>query len=111
MSVYRADQIGSLLRHTELRESPGDVEVQNKHISDVLRRQKDLGFKIFTDGELRRRGFMTDFYDSVEGLDMGGSIARAWKGGAGTPRLTGVVVERIRQKKRLTKHEVDFLTQ
>src|SRR5262245_10470402 len=54
---------------------------------------------------------MTDFYDSVDGLDMDGSIARAWQGGNVNNRLTGIVVERIRQKKRLAKHEVDFLKQ
>ena len=59
---------------------------------------------------------MSDFYESVEGLDDDGSIARAWRaaGGSGerrrfVARLTGLVVERIRQTKRLTKHEVDFL--
>src|SRR5262245_57507847 len=53
---------------------------------------------------------MTDFYDSVDGLDMDGSIVRAWSGGQATnARLTGIVVDRIKQKKRLTKHEVDFL--
>ena len=46
----------------------------------ALQRQQELGFKIFTDGELRRSGFMGDFYDSVEGLDNDGSIARSWKG-------------------------------
>jgi 5-methyltetrahydropteroyltriglutamate--homocysteine methyltransferase len=109
--VYRADHVGSLLRPSQLLETPHNVDVQNKHILDVLSRQKDLGFKIFTDGELRRRGFMTDFYDSVDGLDMDGSIARAWHGGNANTRLTGIVVERIRQKKRLAKHEVDFLKQ
>jgi 5-methyltetrahydropteroyltriglutamate--homocysteine methyltransferase len=109
--VYRADHVGSLLRPSELLETPDNADVQNKYILDVLSRQKDLGFKIFTDGELRRRGFMTDFYDSVDGLDMDGSIARAWRGGNVNTRLTGIVVERIRQKKRLTKHEVDFLKQ
>jgi 5-methyltetrahydropteroyltriglutamate--homocysteine methyltransferase len=60
---------------------------------------------------------MSDFYESVDGLDNDGSVARAWKGnaGAGTEgtnplaRLTGLVVDTIRQTKRLTKHEVDFL--
>jgi 5-methyltetrahydropteroyltriglutamate--homocysteine methyltransferase len=109
--VYRADHVGSLLRPSELLETPSNVDVQNKNILHVLSRQNDLGLKIFTDGELRRRGFMTDFYDSVDGLDMDGSIARAWHGGNVNNRLTGIVVERIRQKKRLTKHEVDFLKQ
>ena len=101
---YRADHVGSLLR------PKGPVEDQ--HILNVLERQKDLGFKIFTDGELRRRGFMSDFYDSIEGLDTDGSIARAWQGAVGSVGdLKGIVVDKIRQKRRLTKHEVDFLKQ
>src|SRR4030095_6365599 len=111
MNRYRADHVGSLLRPPELREAPAHIQTQNKLLLYALRRQKDLGFNIFTDGELRRRGFMTDFYDSVDGLDMDGSIARAWRGETVNTRLTGIVVERIRQKKRLTKHEVDFLKQ
>src|SRR5690349_12453576 len=97
--IYRADHVGSLLRPKELLDSPDNTGLQDKHILNVLRRQQELGFRIFTDGELRRRGFMSDFYDSVEGLDMDGSIARAWQGGpARTGSLTGLVVEKIRQK-------------
>ena len=115
---YRADHVGSLLRPAELLDARTNValsptqrtETENKHVLSVLKRQKDIGFKIFTDGELRRRGFMSDFHDSVEGLDMDGSIARAWQGGAeSSGRLTGIVVDRIRQKKRLAAHEADFL--
>ena len=71
---YRADNVGSFLRPQDLldaRDNP-DVsseklkEIENRHILDVLERQKDLGLKIFTDGELRRGSFMGDFYDSVE---------------------------------------------
>jgi len=107
--MYRADHVGSLLRPRELFDAPNNIQIQDKYILEALHRQKELGFRIFTDGELRRRGFMTDFYDSVDGLDMDGSIARAWQGGAGNGRLTGIVVQAIKQKKRLTKHEVDFL--
>jgi 5-methyltetrahydropteroyltriglutamate--homocysteine methyltransferase len=109
--VIRADQVGSLLRPKPLRDAPDNVDLQNKFILDVLSRQQSLGLKIFTDGEFRRRGFMTDFYDSVDGLDMSGSIDRAWQGGKTSGPLTGIVVERIRQKRRLAKHEVDFLKQ
>ena len=31
--------------------------------------KKIFGFKIFTDGELRRLNFMSDFNDAVEGID------------------------------------------
>src|SRR5436190_165122 len=122
--IYRADQVGSLLRPAELLEarrnpdiSHGELTgIEDRHILDVLDRQKRAGFKIFTDGELRRTGFMGDFYESVEGLDREYDLDRTWKGapagvgvakGIGAPG--GAVVARLRQTKRLTKHEVDFL--
>ncbi len=80
---YRADHIGSLLRPAELsasaqRECRGTAQLralEDKHILRVIERQKDLGFKIFTDGELRRGNFMSDFNDAVEGIDEGVAVA------------------------------------
>src|SRR5215469_2484849 len=125
--TYRADHVGSLLRPQELLDAIDDPditagqlkELQDKHIQRVLARQKDIGLKIFTDGELRRRGFMSDFYESVEGLDRTGQVVRTWKGAAagaqstGTkfPSLPGIVTEKIRQTRRLTEHESAFLRQ
>src|SRR6202167_5834401 len=122
--TYRADHVGSLLRPAELlaaRKNPETTSAQltaleDRHILRVLARQKEAGLRIFTDGEFRRGGFMSGFYDSVTGLDKQADIARAWKGAATAPQaptgiLAGVVVEKIRQTKRLTKHETDFLKQ
>jgi 5-methyltetrahydropteroyltriglutamate--homocysteine methyltransferase len=116
---YRADHVGSLLRPLELRAAhsdphapPGLVrEVEDRHILHVLERQKELGFEIFSDGEFRRGGFMSDFYDSVEGLDKDGSVAREWQGESQTQGrpLKGVVVEKIRKMRRLAAHETGFL--
>jgi 5-methyltetrahydropteroyltriglutamate--homocysteine methyltransferase len=119
---YRADHVGSLLRPREILEARSDPhitqeqlkEIEDRHILRILQRQRDLGFRIFSDGELRRHSFMSDFNESIDGLDEDGSIARAWKGasdagGAAVAKLTGVVIGRIRQKKRLTSHELDFL--
>ena len=86
--MYRADHVGSFLRPREVldaRRDPGVTperlaEIEDRHILRVLARQKELGLEIFTDGELRRGGFMSDFYESVDGLDEDGSIARAWTG-------------------------------
>ena len=124
---HRADHVGSLLRPSELLEArknpsthPGQLkEIEDSHIQRVLQRQKDLGFRIFTDGEFRRAGFMSDFNDSIEGLDDAEAIARDWNieasGAAAAAamknRLPGVVIAKIRQKKRLTGHEVPFLKQ
>jgi 5-methyltetrahydropteroyltriglutamate--homocysteine methyltransferase len=121
---YRADHVGSLLRPREVLDAlrnhdlPADrlKAIEDRHILDVLARQKDIGFEIFTDGELRRTSFMSDLYESVDGLDPDYQPDRAWKGapsgvtatkGIGAPG--GAVVAKIQQTKRLTRDEVDFL--
>jgi 5-methyltetrahydropteroyltriglutamate--homocysteine methyltransferase len=123
--LYRADHVGSLLRPPDLLQARVDQgvtleerhELEDRHIERILQRQRDIGLQIFTDGELRRAGFMSDFYDSVEGLDTDGTVARAWQSATGTAiegnhplaRLTGSVIAPIRQTKRLTRHETEFL--
>jgi len=123
-TLYRADHIGSFLRPAEIldfrRAEPFDREklraLENKHIEAVLRRQADLGFKIFTDGELRRVNFMSDFNDAVEGLDDSDNLLRQWQAslaasGSQPSRVPGIVVSKIKQKRRLTAHEFDFMKQ
>ena len=87
---YRADHVGSLLRPPELLEARRNGgkdaqrlhELEDRHIARVLAKQKELGFEIFTDGEFRRRNFMSDFTDAVEGFDLGDAVARHWDDGA-----------------------------
>jgi 5-methyltetrahydropteroyltriglutamate--homocysteine methyltransferase len=124
--MYRADHVGSLLRPQELLDARCDPavapdrlrEIEDEHIRRILARQQDLGLRIFTDGEFRRRGFMSGFYDSVEGLDHDGSVARAWQGHrsseGGTATLSplvGIVVSRLKQIRRLAAHEAGFLVE
>ena len=74
---YRADHVGSLLRPAALLAARNDPTlsreqlktIEDMHILEALKRQKEAGLKIFTDGELRRTGFMGDFYESVENLE------------------------------------------
>ncbi|HLH42473.1 MAG TPA: hypothetical protein VKV74_05780 [Bryobacteraceae bacterium] len=116
---YRAHHVGSLLRPPELLQARKNqnlapqrvLELEDKYILDALARQKDLGFKIFSDGEFRRDGFMGAFYDSVEGLDRNGSLARPWRNPAGVNNnpWRGVVVGKLRQTRRLAAHEAAFL--
>ena len=118
---YRADQVGSFLRPAEILEARGTAspeklrEIEDRHILRVLAKQKELGFEIFTDGELRRRSFMSDFTDAVEGFDFGDQVARTWQ--AGQPQavsvapVTGIVTGKLRAVKRLTGHELPFLKQ
>src|SRR5436190_17560336 len=116
---YRAEHIGSFLRPAELLEARSNPAfdpqqlraLEDKHILRVLTRQKELGFEIFTDGELRRRNFMSDLIDAVEGFDTGDAVARSWKGSAGVAvsSVTGVVTGKLRQRGRMTAHELAFL--
>jgi 5-methyltetrahydropteroyltriglutamate--homocysteine methyltransferase len=90
--------------------------LEDKHIQRILQRQKEIGLKIFTDGELRRRNFMSDFNESVEGIDEGDNLQRAWQAsdvGASTQpsRVPGIVAGKIKPTKRLTQHELAFVKQ
>jgi len=121
--TYRADQVGSFLRPAELLDArkkfanePEKLrKLEDQHILRVLDKQKELGFEIFTDGELRRSTFMSDFTDAVEGFDFGDSVSRTWNAGqaqaaaATVARVTGIVNAKLRAVKRLTGHEVAFM--
>ena len=77
MGTYRADQVGSFLRPRralEARRASGDgpraaARPGGPRTSCAsCATQQELGFEIFTDGELRRKNFMSDFTDAVEGV-------------------------------------------
>jgi 5-methyltetrahydropteroyltriglutamate--homocysteine methyltransferase len=124
---FRADHVGSLLRPKALLDARLDPattsdalrRLEDAAIVEAFARQKEAGLEIFTDGEFRRAGFMSDFYESVEGLDAGGEVQRAWTGAASTIGGTsgkvvpggavGIVIARIKQIKPLTSHELDFV--
>ncbi|MBV8632672.1 MAG: cobalamin-independent methionine synthase II family protein [Silvibacterium sp.] len=123
-SQYRADQVGSLLRPADLlqaRHTHAPAEdlraLEDRHILRVLDRQKEIGFDVFTDGELRRSNFMSDFTDAVEGFDFGDSVARRWKdeahkagdAPAAVSTISGVVTSTLRKRQPLTGNELPFL--
>ena len=87
--------------------------LEDRHILRILAKQKELGYEVFTDGELRRENFMSDFTDAVEGFNMGDSVARTWKVGeekdARESRVMGVVITKLRQTRPLTGYELPFL--
>jgi len=116
---FRADHIGSFLRPADLLKARGSAspdqlrKLEDQHILRVLAKQKELGFEVVTDGELRRRNFMSDFTDAVEGFDMAAGVGRTWKAGqAAGPsvsNVTGIVTSKLRQVRPLTGHELPFL--
>jgi len=118
-AIFRADHIGSFLRPMRLLEAKrsGDPglrrQIEDEAILQVLAKQKELGFEAATDGEFRRRNFMSDFTDAVEGFDLGDAVGRNWQAGqtasAPVSSVSGIVTSKLRQARPLTGHELPFL--
>jgi 5-methyltetrahydropteroyltriglutamate--homocysteine methyltransferase len=119
----RADHVGSFLRPAELLRArtshidPSELEaVENRHVLRVLERQKEIGLDIFTDGELRRTNFMSDFTDAVEGFDFGDAVRVNGRtnddeahSAATVSSINGIVTSTLKQRQPLTGRELPFL--
>jgi 5-methyltetrahydropteroyltriglutamate--homocysteine methyltransferase len=118
-SSFRADHVGSFLRPLPLLEARRSAspevlrQIEDQHIARILAKQEELGFEAVTDGELRRRNFMSDLTDAVEGFDLGQGVGRTWRAGqfatGAVSMVTGVVSSKLRQLQPLTGHELPFL--
>jgi len=116
-NAFRADHIGSLLRPAELLEArhagaaPDAIRaIEDRHIVRLLARQREVGLDVVTDGELRRSNFMSDLTDAVDGFDTADAIPRSWKGdGAKVSSVTGIVTDKLVQRRALTANELPFL--
>lgn len=121
-SIYRADQIGSLLRPPELLEARAaytdgriDLEqrrfVEDQAILDTLKMQRAAGIDVFTDGEYRRRDFRTNFAEALEGfVEIANPID--WNGpkpGSVAPTPGWYVGATLKQRHRISGHESSFL--
>ncbi|KAI1152960.1 hypothetical protein F4825DRAFT_284288 [Nemania diffusa] len=104
--VYRADQVGSLLRPAALLAARDEAEagkitaaqlreLEDKYIADVVQKQQAVGLRAVTDGEFRRRWFHVDFLKHLAGVEQRGAMqsTNVSVGGTMPPRL--VVVDKI----------------
>jgi 5-methyltetrahydropteroyltriglutamate--homocysteine methyltransferase len=125
---FRADQVGSFLRPTDLKEAhaahsegrlPLDElrRLEDMAIMEVLELQKMVGIDVFSDGEFRRGGWSGDFAEAVEGYVQGApavSVFNTSAGNAPRQRPGGqgrVIGDTLRPKRRMTEHESAFLKQ
>lgn len=120
MSVqYRADHVGSLLRPADLLAARVNGtnasrlrSMEDQHVLKVLAKQRQLGYQVFSDGELRRRNFMSELTDAVDGFDLEDSIARDWDAAQEKPKVssvTGIVNRKLKRMHPLTERELPFL--
>ncbi len=134
---YRADHVGSLLRPAELLQAHEETragrmseqqlkDVEDRAVLSALDLLRQVGMPILTDGEYRRHDWAGDFTSSVDGyVTAEVPIRFEWKlpepvattgqatmrqAVAEMPQQSGRVIgERLRQRHRLTEHEVPFL--
>ena len=78
--VFRADQVGSLLRSdaikkARLQSTEGEIsleklrKIEDEEIARVVLKQKELGLQAVTDGEFRRAWWHFDFLENLVGVD------------------------------------------
>ena len=130
---YRAEHIGSLLRPSDLLQarvshSQGNTtpeqlrELEDKHILEALEMQRQVGLDVYSDGEFRRAWFAGAFEESTEGtvIDPDAPADNRWQGqnreqanatSADISLALRVVGAKLKQVRRLTAHESDFLKQ
>ncbi len=122
-SRYRAEQVGSLLRppellaartaHAEGRLPLEDLRAaEDKAILAALAKQRSIGLDILSDGEMRRRSWLSDMADAVEGF-VPDRVVLNWQGpGGGSEASTANAVgAKLRKLRKLTGDEVPLLKQ
>ncbi|KAI1353201.1 hypothetical protein F5Y01DRAFT_63085 [Xylaria sp. FL0043] len=118
--VYRADQVGSLLRPKDLLAAREEAEegkitpaqlrdLEDTYIADVVQKQQEVGLRAVTDGEFRRRWFHVDFLKHLSGVEQRGAMqsTNVSVGGTMPPRL--VVVDRIGHPAPIQVDDFHFL--
>ena len=122
---YRAENLGSFLRPGRLKDArvaardrritPERLqEIEDIEILAVLERQRQAGIDVYSDGEFRRGGFMSDLQSSVEGYVTTdeAAVTRTWQGAGGQPSNQGldqVVASKLKKVRRMTDVQTAFL--
>ena len=126
LTDVRTEGVGSLLRDPALlaarrRHEAGECShaefkaIEDRAVSAAIRLQEEVGLGVVSDGELRRRGWMSHFFESVDGFRPGAGPSLPWRGVEGElpPELRGpmrpAVVEPVRWRHSACAEEWTFL--
>jgi len=115
---FHADQVGSLLRPSELREARAKAkagalaparlkEVEDRCIRAAVARQEALGLRAVTDGEYRRDFWHLDFMGQLEGVGMTTPVGMVFQAEDVPPMAT--ITGRVRCTKPVMVDHFAFL--
>jgi 5-methyltetrahydropteroyltriglutamate--homocysteine methyltransferase len=123
MHAFRADQIGSLVRPVRLLDARDDYKagkidrtalqtVEDDCVLEVLKLQQQGGMSIFTDGEMRRDAWQTNFSQAVDGFDDAYPVRAVERPDGSRVTLqmhTKTIRGKLKQKRRLAQTDAEFL--
>jgi 5-methyltetrahydropteroyltriglutamate--homocysteine methyltransferase len=122
---YRADHVGSFLRpkivlEARERRARGEISpdslraVEDAAITEVVRRQEEVGLSGITDGEFRRTFFHVDFLERLDGVEVvEGSFTATFRRDDGTEvgfkPPTMRVTAKVRHRQSIQGRDFEFL--
>lgn len=85
-------------------------KAEDRAILDALQLQRQVGLDVFSDGEYRRSSWLSNLADAAEGF-VEDRVMLEWRGPGGRAEEAAIkaVGGKLRQTRRLTGHEVEFL--
>jgi 5-methyltetrahydropteroyltriglutamate--homocysteine methyltransferase len=113
----RADNLGSLLRPRGVRAAYDDSSspaerraIQDAAIEEAITHQERVGLPVITDGEFRRRHFISTLLEVTEGLDPEGYVRRHRdEAGAWQEVRTPAPVRRLQRTSTMAEAELAFV--
>jgi 5-methyltetrahydropteroyltriglutamate--homocysteine methyltransferase len=108
---FKADHVGSLLRPKRLLETRAGVQsgtlppealraVEDEEIRRAVALQKDVGLKLCTDGDFRRRHWFMDFIERIDGIRFGAPMPVRFKSADGSVEFSPPQMELYAPLKR-----------
>jgi 5-methyltetrahydropteroyltriglutamate--homocysteine methyltransferase len=84
--------------------------LEDAAIDEALRKQRDIGLDILTDGEIRRGSWLTDMAEAVEGF-VPSRVEMTWKGPGGSTETStaNAAGAKLHKTHMLTAHETPYL--
>jgi 5-methyltetrahydropteroyltriglutamate--homocysteine methyltransferase len=120
-NTYRADHVGSLLRSTEVLQARADLAAgkisqdqlraaEDKAITEVVAKQRQIGLDILTDGEIRRDSWLSDMARAVDGFTSS-KLLLEWygPGAAKEESKANLVGAKLNKHQQLNVDETPFL--
>jgi 5-methyltetrahydropteroyltriglutamate--homocysteine methyltransferase len=120
---FKADTVGSLLRpkrlldaraqhHTGSLSAEALRRIEDEEIEHAVALHKEVGLKVCTDGDFRRRHWFMDFIERIEGLRFGKPLSVRFKSADGNVEFSPPSMElhaRLKRTQSLTKTDFALL--